>query len=69
MKKQFFKISLLTITSFLCFSLYANHHEKAYKFETIAEGLSFPWGIAFLSNDEILVTEKTGQLRIIKDGK
>ena len=65
MKKQFLKISILTIASFLCFALYANHHEKAYKFETIAEGLSFPWGIAFLSNDEILVTEKTGQLRII----
>ena len=69
MKKQFLKISLLTIISFICFSLYANNHEKAYKFETIAEGLSFPWGIAFLSNDEILVTEKTGQLRIIQDGK
>ncbi|HIO43297.1 MAG TPA: PQQ-dependent sugar dehydrogenase, partial [Gammaproteobacteria bacterium] len=69
MKKPFLKISLLAIASFLCFSLYANHHEKTYKFETIAEGLSFPWGIAFLSNDEILVTEKTGQLRIIKDGK
>ena len=39
---------------------------RAYKFETIAEGLSFPWGIVFLSNDEILVTEKTGQLRIIQ---
>ena len=35
MKKQIFKISLLTIASFLCFNLYANHHEKAYKFETI----------------------------------
>ena len=66
MKKQFLKISLLTIISFICSSLYANHHEKAYKFETIAEGLSFPWGIAFLSNDEILVTEKTGQLRTVK---
>ena len=34
----------------------------------MAEGLSFPWGIAFLSNEEILVTEKTGKLRVIKNG-
>lgn len=30
---------------------------------TIAEGLSFPWGIAFLPNGEALVTEKSGTLR------
>lgn len=31
---------------------------------TIAEGLSFPWGIAFLPNgDEALITEKSGTLR------
>ena len=56
MKKQFLKISLLIISCFACLGVYANHHEKEYKFETLAEGLSFPWGIAFLSNDEILVT-------------
>ena len=52
----------------MCLGVYANHHEKEYKFETLAEGLSFPWGVAFLSNDEILVTEKTGKLRVIKNG-
>ena len=68
MKKQFLKISLLIISCFMCLGVYANHHEKEYKFETLAEGLSFPWGVAFLSNDEILVTEKTGKLRVIKNG-
>jgi glucose/arabinose dehydrogenase len=68
MKKQFLKTSLLIISCFACLGVYANHHEKEYKFETLAEGLSFPWGVAFLSNDEILVTEKTGKLRVIKNG-
>ncbi|WP_241970303.1 PQQ-dependent sugar dehydrogenase [Pseudidiomarina aquimaris] len=30
---------------------------------TIAEGLSFPWGIAFLPNGDALITEKSGTLR------
>jgi glucose/arabinose dehydrogenase len=37
---------------------------------TIAEGLSSPWGIAFLPNKDILVTERPGRLRIVTpDGK
>ncbi len=34
----------------------------------IAGGLEFPWGMAFLPNGDILVTEREGRLRIIKDG-
>ncbi len=68
MKKQFLKISLLLLSFIACLGIYANNNEKEYKFETLAEGLSFPWGIAFLSNEEILVTEKTGKLRVIKNG-
>ena len=62
------QISLITITYFLCFSLFANDHEESYKLEVIAEDLSFPWGIAFISNEEILITEKTGELRLISQG-
>ena len=35
---------------------------------TIADGLSRPWSLAFLPDGSILVTELTGQLRIIRDG-
>ena len=62
------KISLISITYFLCLSIFANHHEEPYKLEVIAEDLSFPWGIAFISNEEILITEKTGELRLISQG-
>ena len=31
-------------------------------------GLSYPWGMAFLPGGEILVTERPGRLRVIRDG-
>ena len=39
------------------------------KVETIAHGLENPWGLAFLPDDRMLVTERPGRLRIVtKDG-
>ncbi|MEO0467535.1 MAG: PQQ-dependent sugar dehydrogenase [Pseudomonadota bacterium] len=34
----------------------------------IADGLAFPWGIAVLPNGDMLVTERDGQMRIVRDG-
>lgn len=34
----------------------------------IAEGLEFPWGMAFLPSGDMLVTEREGRLRVIRDG-
>ena len=34
--------------------------------ETVTDGLDRPWGIAFLSNGRMLVTELTGDMRIIE---
>tara|TARA_B110000014_G_scaffold264414_1_gene265763 strand:- start:528 stop:1643 length:1116 start_codon:yes stop_codon:yes gene_type:complete len=53
---------------FYSFLSLADSHKDVYKLETIAEGLDHPWGITFISEDEILVTELSGQLRLIKDG-
>jgi glucose/arabinose dehydrogenase len=40
-----------------------------YKIETVADGLSHPWAIAFLPDGDMLVTERSGQLRRISNGK
>ena len=34
----------------------------------LARGLSHPWAIAFLPDENILVTERTGRLRLLRDG-
>jgi aldose sugar dehydrogenase len=37
-----------------------------YKTEIVAQGLEFPWALEFLPNNEILVTERPGRLRIVR---
>lgn len=38
-----------------------------YQTEVVAEGLEFPWSLAFLPDGRMLVTEKPGRLRIIDE--
>ncbi|PCH59102.1 MAG: hypothetical protein COC19_07615 [SAR86 cluster bacterium] len=43
------------------------HHD--FRITTVAEGLMIPWSMAWLPNGDMLVTERAGKLRIIRDGK
>ncbi len=41
---------------------------QRYRLDTVADGLAFPWCLAFLPNGAMLVTERDGTLRIVRDG-
>ncbi|MEX0618826.1 MAG: PQQ-dependent sugar dehydrogenase [Pseudohongiellaceae bacterium] len=46
---------------------YAAHHD--YRAVTVVEGLVHPWSMAWLPNGDMLVTEKPGRLRIVRNGQ
>jgi glucose/arabinose dehydrogenase len=69
--------ALLTLTSVAALMAAATtlvqaeeYHSKAHTFETtqIADGLEVPWSMAWLPNGDMLVTERPGRLRIIRNG-
>jgi glucose/arabinose dehydrogenase len=43
--------------------------DYSIRVSAVAEGLVNPWSIAFLPNADMLVTERPGRLRIIRDGE
>lgn len=40
-----------------------------FRIESVAEGLDVPWSIAFLPDRSMLVTERVGRLRVIRNGR
>ncbi len=56
------KITFLTI--FLFFLNHTFSFSDNFKFEKIAE-LNDPWGSSFISENEIIVTEKSGKIKIV----
>jgi len=43
--------------------------EHAFQVRIVTRGLEHPWGLAFLPDARMLVTERAGRLRIVRDGK
>ena len=47
--------------------LAGTHHR--FRVTTVADGLEHPWALAFLPDGDILVSEREGRLRVIRDGR
>ncbi len=45
----------------------SEHH--AFRIVTVADGLATPWSMAWLPNGDMLVTERRGTLRIVRNGR
>ena len=43
--------------------------KQTFKIETVAGDLETPWGLAFLPDGRLLITERPGRLRIVDKGK
>lgn len=72
------KIITSTITILLCFILITpafaqkptvKRDKGDITIEVLAEGLEHPWGMAFLPDKRLLVTERSGSLRILDTAK
>ena len=64
-------ILILLVTALLPASaeIHSNHASHDINVTTYAEGLEKPWGMTFLPDGRLLVTEKAGNLRIVnQDG-
>lgn len=44
-----------------------SHHR--FRVTTVADGLEHPWALAFLPDGDILVSEREGRLRVIRNGR
>lgn len=42
---------------------------QSYEFQLVTKGVDIPWGMAWLNEKDILVTDRKGELRIISNGK
>lgn len=45
----------------------SDHHD--YRVDTVAQGMDHPWAMAFLPSGDTLITERAGQLRLLRDGQ
>ncbi len=58
---------LLLLT--LCVGLSTPATTLDYEVQPIADGLAYPWSLAFLPDGNMLVTERDGHLRVIRDNE
>lgn len=75
MNKVTVQLGLMCL-SFFCASACAQSPDiavsssnQSYQYELVTKGIDIPWGMSWLDKNTILVTDRKGELRIIKNGK
>jgi glucose/arabinose dehydrogenase len=43
--------------------------QQRFRVETVVDGLVHPWSLAFLPDGSLLITERPGRLRVVRDGR
>ena len=61
--------SMIAACSFAADGQIIRTDEYLLRVRIITQGLEHPWGLAFLPDGRMLVTERPGRLRIVRDGK
>src|SRR5438067_6387808 len=49
--------------------LFDSYEQRGLRAVVVTKGLSHPWSIAFLPDEVILITERQGRLRVVRNGK
>lgn len=64
-------VCLSLLLPVLCFanSSTVRSQQASFSIEVVAQGLDHPWGLAFLPDGRMLVSERSGQLRTVDNGK
>ena len=57
-------MKVIFLTILILFSKYSFSFSENYNFQKLVP-LNEPWGSSFISNTELIVTEKTGKIKII----
>ena len=68
---KFINLPMFCVSLLLCSGLVFTSDENLVpqvEIETLAEGLNHPWSVTFISDDEMLVTELSGNLRRVSNG-
>ena len=64
---KFNNMRIFCVSLLLCSGLAASNGENL-DIETVVEGLEHPWGVTFISENEMLVTELSGNIRRVSNG-
>ena len=77
MKKCIYTSLVASIISFTSLHTFAQPEQPIpvaasadkYELELVAKGVQIPWGMVWLNEQDLLVTNRAGDLRLIRDGK